>query len=615
MLCVKKNIDNTDLATLITETLEGSTFLETEVETILDDGVNTIGLEDGAVATPALFFNDDPDTGIYRTPATETISFGVGGVNKLTIDATDITATTNINLSGDLNLTDSNAQLVVPDGIASAPSYSFSTDLNTGIYSPAANEVAVSCGGSTSFICTATNLTLPNDNLIISEGDIRLNDGSGVLPSFTFIDDTGAGMSRSGTGTLQFTAASLTRMTVGGGTVAMQNNSVFRASAGSVSTPGIYFASDTNTGLYQPADNQVAITCNGSQELLATASDITIPTNDLTLTAGDVNVSAGDLNVTGKLVTSATAVTASKPVTIAYQGAGLKQLLIERSAGGGAGGEFYIEDQSATKGTLNDFVITSTSGGSCIQIEPQTGCYCAVAPKELTGQAGLRVYGVRDVGGTAAYRESIRLDTEDITTEAVGRVRVTSQASKTKPDFGFLQDGDTGMYWESADQMAFSAGDTKVFELRTAYVSAIVPLRLQNGGSDLDYYGEMVANSLSPKTDATGATAFWSAGGSNVIFNATRVGCVITLRWTTTTQGTINTSNAMYFVEALDADYRPGGAVYTVMNCESNGSQIFACMEIRTDGDVVIYDGQRNVSWPTAQTNTVYAGSCTYNCS
>lgn len=48
-------------------------------------------------------------------------------------------------------------------------------------------------------------------------------------------------------------------------------------SAGSVSAPSITFSGNTNTGIYFPADDQIAIACNGAQQMLITQNGVRMP--------------------------------------------------------------------------------------------------------------------------------------------------------------------------------------------------------------------------------------------------------------------------------------------------------------------------------------------------
>lgn len=156
-----------------------------------------LGDDSTSASTPGYAFDGDPDTGLLRTGANE-LGLVTGGTNRLTIDATgnvvipgnftvqgttttidtttlvvedkniemgavavpsDVTADGGgITLKGTtdktinwIDATDawtSSERFSVPLGTAGAPSLTFTGDPNTGIYSPSADEVAISTGGT-----------------------------------------------------------------------------------------------------------------------------------------------------------------------------------------------------------------------------------------------------------------------------------------------------------------------------------------------------------------------------------------------------------------------------------------------------------------------------------
>ena len=101
------------------------------------------GAPDGTAAAPSIAFESDPDSGLYSTGANG-LALATGGTGRLFVDS-----------SGKVGLgTSSPDALLTVNGVgahglgsAAAPSFAFTGDLNTGIYSPGANEVAISTNG------------------------------------------------------------------------------------------------------------------------------------------------------------------------------------------------------------------------------------------------------------------------------------------------------------------------------------------------------------------------------------------------------------------------------------------------------------------------------------
>jgi hypothetical protein len=86
----------------------------------------------GAAATPSITFTGDTNTGIY-SPGADQVAISTGGTVRLTSSTTAISSALPID---------------VPLASAATPSITFTGDLNTGIYSPGADQVAISTGGS-----------------------------------------------------------------------------------------------------------------------------------------------------------------------------------------------------------------------------------------------------------------------------------------------------------------------------------------------------------------------------------------------------------------------------------------------------------------------------------
>lgn len=91
----------------------------------------TLLMEDGSVSAPGLAFASDLDTGFFR-PSANQLAIATNGVERLTASTTAVTSSLPVD---------------VPLGTVSAPSLTFTGDLNTGIYSPGANQVALATDG------------------------------------------------------------------------------------------------------------------------------------------------------------------------------------------------------------------------------------------------------------------------------------------------------------------------------------------------------------------------------------------------------------------------------------------------------------------------------------
>jgi hypothetical protein len=86
----------------------------------------------GTAAAPSIAFTGDTNTGIY-SPGADQLAVATNGVERLTVDTAATTST---------------LPVVHPLGAVGTPSITFTGDLNTGLWSPAADTIAASTGGS-----------------------------------------------------------------------------------------------------------------------------------------------------------------------------------------------------------------------------------------------------------------------------------------------------------------------------------------------------------------------------------------------------------------------------------------------------------------------------------
>lgn len=91
----------------------------------------TLTIEDGTAAAPGLAFTSDLNTGLFRVGADQ-VAISTGGTSRLAVSTTAVSST----LAVDVTL-----------GAVGTPSLTFTGDLNTGIYSPGADQVAITTAG------------------------------------------------------------------------------------------------------------------------------------------------------------------------------------------------------------------------------------------------------------------------------------------------------------------------------------------------------------------------------------------------------------------------------------------------------------------------------------
>ncbi len=134
----------------------------------------------GSAATPSISFGSDTNTGFYSASA-DTIEVSVGGTNIFDMSSSGIVSS----VSGGGSVSSAN-------GTASAPTFSFAGDTDTGWFRPADNELAASLGGTERVRIDSTGsvgigTTAPGAKLEVV-GGIRSN---GLNPSIQFYDSDG----------------------------------------------------------------------------------------------------------------------------------------------------------------------------------------------------------------------------------------------------------------------------------------------------------------------------------------------------------------------------------------------------------------------------------------
>jgi len=151
--------------------------------------------QDGSAATPAIAFTGDTDTGFYR--------YGSGTIGW----------SGNNNFGGYLW----NNGIRCDAGSASLPAFAFSADTDTGMYNVTTNQLGMVTGGSLRARFYSSGLLMGN----ASTGNAQIGTGSGSAsaPTYHFYGDTNTGMYRNTTDQLSLTTGGTVGLIAAGGTV------------------------------------------------------------------------------------------------------------------------------------------------------------------------------------------------------------------------------------------------------------------------------------------------------------------------------------------------------------------------------------------------------------
>jgi hypothetical protein len=208
----------------------------------LDGEWSLIPFENGTAAAPSIYFKDSgTDTGLF-SPGTDQVGITTGGSVRLTTSTTAFTGT--LPWQGQ-------------NGTAAAPALSFSGDPNTGIYNVGADQLGISTNGTLRFdvSTTATTSTLPVVHPLGAVG----------TPSITFTGDTNTGIYSPGADQVAISTGGTVRLSLS--TTAVSSALAIDHPLGAVGTPSITFTGDLNTGIYSPAADTIAFVEGGVEAM------------------------------------------------------------------------------------------------------------------------------------------------------------------------------------------------------------------------------------------------------------------------------------------------------------------------------------------------------------
>jgi len=377
----------------------GQTFFGVILATA--DYVNAGSLfPDGTSSAPSITFEQDTDTGFFRS-SSGAIGFTSNGVNTATLGSSSFTAPSFIPSSSSIPsnglylasgnniafatnstqrlLIDSTGQIeAVSLGSATAPTFSFTTDTNTGLYSPGADQVAITTGGTARLTAntTAISAALPIDFPL----------GTAGAPGVTFTGDLNTGLFSPGADVVAISAGGTARFTVS--TTGIAAALPFEYTAGTAGSPGIAFTGDLNTGIFSPGADQIGISTGGTQRVSVDASgDVTVAGGNVTLNAqGDLRFADSD---SSNWVAFQSPSTVSSNVTWTLPSAdGTSGQVLSTNGTGtlswttaGSGDVTLTGIQTLTNKTLTDPAIIGTiledvytiSDGAAFEIDPGNG--------------------------------------------------------------------------------------------------------------------------------------------------------------------------------------------------------------------------------------------------
>lgn len=244
--------------------------------------------------------------------------------------------------------------LAGPNGTAALPSFTFSSDLNTGMYRIGADNIGISVGGTKILDINASGLIITGS---LTTSDVLLNNGSAAAPTLRFQNDTDCGMyliaannvghAVNGAKVLDISTAGLgvtgTLIVSGATTLATSLTGVVHATAGVISASAVSFselAALTSANILVGNGSNVATS-------VAVTGDVTISNAGIT--------AIGALKVTSGMLFGAipiTKITSGTANQIIGANAAANANEYKSLVAGSAGSDFAV-DHSANTITFN----------------------------------------------------------------------------------------------------------------------------------------------------------------------------------------------------------------------------------------------------------------------
>ncbi len=490
----------------------------------------------GTALAPTYSFTTDTDTGMYRYGIDE-IGFASAGISRMIIDnfgnigIGTMTPTESLHVAGNARLTgalydSSNGSGVAGQVLASTGSgINWVTNTSTDTLATltcASGEIAKYNG--TSWVCSTDNGTAGSDSdwtvsgsnmfsavtgnvgigtaspttklsVVGNVGATRFDSGNGTAaaPAYRFAGDPGNGMYYAGADSTGFASNGANKMTVNTAgvtiptltsttaTVATMVPTRIRGNSGLVASPVYSFATDTDTGIYNIAADQIGFATAGVNRMTVNNVGVTIPNLSAT------NLSTTNFTPTRVRTSSLGTVTApaysfNTDTNTGIYSAGAEQINfatagVNRMTVNTAG--VTIPVLSSTTTTATTMVPTYVRGGSGAATTPvysfngdtDTGIYNAGVNQIGLATAGVNRMTVNTVGVTIPTLATTNLSTTNFTPT---RVRTNSLGSAPAPAYSFTTDTNTGIYSAGAEQINFATAGVNRMTVNTAGV--IIPV-------------------------------------------------------------------------------------------------------------------------------------------
>ncbi len=462
----------------------------------------------GSAASPGISFLTSTNMGLYRI-GSDDLGIATSGTLKLTINATALTST---------------LPYYAPNGSASAPSFTFTNDTNTGLYyTGTADTLALTTGGTARMTINTANITnalqtiVPDgsgvapglrftsnntgismpvsgviafttngssqfniqETLIATGIPIRGHNATAGAPTYSFSGTTTTGMYLSGTNTLGFSTSSTLRLSIDTSTVTSTLRYI--APAGSGGSPSFSFTGSLTTGLFTPSANQLGFSVNGSGGVVMDGTAI---------------LSGWPFRADGTVSSPAYSFQSATNAGLYYTGTA-------NTIGLATGGTARLTIDTAT--------ITSALKHSITNADTSTNTLYLNSSNASYNSTAIYCNFVR--AATASYNvwHHVANSVSTSLLSGLGYWYVSDGAAAT-PSFSFINDSNTGMYSSAADTIGWSTGGTLRLSLSTTALTNTLPIYAQDGSATNPAYSFSSDTDIGMYRGASDSIRFATAG-------------------------------------------------------------------------------------------------------
>ena len=360
-------------------------------------------------------------------------------------------------------------------------------------------------------------------------------DGSSSAPTFSFASDSNTGMYRLTGDVLAFSVGGQNAMYMQ--TSKVEANKRFEIIAGSNSAPGLSLAGDDNTGIYRYAENQIGFTIDGTAQLFikdgaiepVTDNDIDLGTSSKEFKDGyfDGTLHCDVLDLAGTEYTSIGGIASLAADTTPQLGGDLdvngNEIVSTSNADIGitpnGTGKVIIGSTTSQHDNLSKLTIKGSDAGMLIEKHddgssggPTLALYrysASVADSDLIGQVNFR--GEGSTGNPSTYI-SLRTEIED-TTEGTKDGKLIVRGLKANSQTDFMSVGSTGVEFEGGAKVgevtdvtigSGSSGTTTGFRLGANQEAGMVAGEVSSQSTANDGYIELMNMDLDGLTTSSG---------------------------------------------------------------------------------------------------------------